>query len=107
MRLIEYHEEIAHGQELVLRLLRSGEPGKAVGRTVLVETCERRIQERLGEGSIGWDAPLKFGIPDAERIYRSPGMRAFYEANPDLSDRTAAVIYRDAPTGLILAEGLA
>jgi hypothetical protein len=107
MRAIEYHEELGHMRESAARYRANGFPGKAAVVDRRAAVYEARIADKLDETGIGWNQPLAFGVPDAQRIYRSPGMRAFYEGNPELLDRRAAVIFRDAPTGLILAEGRA
>lgn len=70
MRLFELHEEMAHATESAQRFAMAEQPGKARIVRGRIATYEERIQNRLGETGSGWNEPLRFGVPDAERIYR-------------------------------------
>lgn len=77
LRLIELHEEVKWQRETegihaaVFRnhpeLRDAGEAAEFHARTA--SNIERTIEGRLAEGSIGWNPPLRYGVPDSERIY--------------------------------------
>lgn len=70
MRMIEMHEEQGWMTGQVGFASGSGAIGTAVLAFTKVNMLEHRIQSRINETGHGWNPSLRFGISDAERVYR-------------------------------------